>query len=424
MKRQTVIFMVLTLIAAFVTDIFIRGQFSDSIGWFESRQDGYDYYPVQEEDRSLTAILRSAEERYTPAELMNAVGDECEIAGTAFEFSNKAPAGYITKINMLSETPGESGKIPLEITLCKGGIGESDERCDFKNLIDPEDWFDGSERDYNDVDEHTTPSYTVSYNEYYTARGDKAAVRIYSYTCGTGKQFMSVRVGSHSRVHPCAYDSSETSALSYSYEDHFSLLLEDYNADGTPDFCYRIGDVGGGKSAYYGMYLTDPEGRAQGRRHRGVDGIADEGFLVYGETADSIRLGVVNRDTYFFLSEYEGEVVPAFFDMASGDMLSEDETKKFFDHGAVFTSRYEDGIIYLKATEVTGNVFEGRAELSLKKLDDMVWEDVPLGERYGDFYAECFGSDCEEIPVTLPRGLYRLTADIDGVKTSTEFYSR
>lgn len=382
--------------------------------YFGSHGHGENNVGVYDRGGDIGQELRSF--RYdTPYALMNYMGDRCEAAELRFEESSDVPAGNIIDARIISLEPGESGKIPVTLIL-SSGRGEADGKCDLKNLADDTAPYSG---------------HTVSRNEFYTVCGRKmtadisivesAADGFGNETC-CGLHEVTILMNGTDKSYFTYTVEEETGG--YECRERFSLLFEDYNADGSPDFCFRIG-APEKDGAYYRMALISPEkGEVSFRRHSSDEEIFvynNEDIFVYGENANAIRLDIIDRDTYFFITKQNDEPTPVMYNKAVG---YETWNERAVNHGAVFTSRYEDGVIYLKATEVTGNVFEGRAELSLKKLDNMVWEDVPFGEWYGKFYAEGFGSDCEEIAVTLSRGLYRLTADIDGVKTSTEFYSR
>ena len=104
---------------------------------------------------------------------------------------------------------------------------------------------------------------------------------------------------------------------------------------------------------------------------------------------------------------------------SSGYCISGDD---YVNNGLVFTSRFEDGQIFLKAVNVTKDDCECLAELTLKRLDGQVWRDTGAVLDKQEF--EVFGYESAEkcIAIYLDRGVYKIGVTIGNKYTETEFY--
>lgn len=143
-------------------------------------------------------------------------------------------------------------------------------------------------------------------------------------------------------------------------------------------------------------------------------------FYVKGETADTIRLDRINRDYCFFISRNPSSLryIPMLMD-SSGHCISGDD---YVNNGLVFTSRYEEGQIFLKAVNVTKDDCECMAELTLKRLDGRVWRDTGAVLDKQGFEVIGYESAEKYITVDLDSGIYKIGVTIGKEYTETEFY--
>ena len=297
----------------------------------------------------------------------------------------------------------------------EGMTGEESTACDFRNLVDMVEYLSqfGGEIPMRDG------KYIVSHNEFYMADGQLRTVDIASGTLrgddSSGGQpplykGMPIFEGSMYMYMggsmPCAYDSSGYGhALSYTYNGFFSLLLDDYNGDGNPDFVYRTCDPGGSGSYYYMQCMT-PELRSNSQKLPSPHRNADSSFYVHGENAPSIRLNRIDRETVFYLTKNENEIYPVILD---SDLRSVSD--RFSVDGKLYSSFYEDGVLSLKCTCLDMpwgfSTQEEAAGLSLRKLTDRMWEKTDCPEETS-FKLRSYSSDQVKLKIPLEKGVYRM----------------
>lgn len=342
----------------------------------------------------------------TPAEFEAKYGDSYDTK-IEYNYDNSVKRGNIIS---LTTSPGEGGKEFAHLMVSLGtDYMAVDEKCDFTNLIDQAVYF---------ADEDI-PDNTISYNEFYVRNGSKRKVKFYEQTTVAGvRQYMMVFTTSDGRAvtFPCAYDEDD----SYSFYGNFALSLEDYNGDGSPDFLYKAGSVDR-NGCHYRMHITD-NGYYSGisEAHN-----PDTVLYIYGETGYSPRLDRINREAFFYLSR-DGldRVVPTVLNLQDGyDSVAAHE-----NNGWIFTSAYENGSIMLKGTVISDEPEQNEdfsAQISLKRLDERVWRDVPLGTDAAAFsFPGAAGSDTAVIEKELSRGVYRVEVCVNGKWTYTEFIVR
>lgn len=143
-------------------------------------------------------------------------------------------------------------------------------------------------------------------------------------------------------------------------------------------------------------------------------------FYVKGETDDTIRLDRINRDYCFFVSRSPASLryMPVLMDSSGYCILG----NSYFNNGLVFTSRYEDGKIFLKAINVKVEDFECIAELTLKRLDGRVWRDMGAVLDKQGFEVPRYESAEKCIDIDLDSGVYKIGVTIGNEYTETEFY--
>ncbi|MCM1523177.1 MAG: hypothetical protein NC120_01855 [Ruminococcus sp.] len=415
---------VIALILAFAADGIVSGKFFP-----ERDHPEYGSYDGADREDNGNYFEYSMAEGLSPEEFDALYGSRYTLYPTSEKYSDDIPQGNIVKVEWTNEyyvpeSFKEEGKTVLKATYSKGKPPEG-QKCDFKNLIDPEEYFANDENRYNEKGESV-----VSHNEFYMADGQLCTVDITSVDeeedetgnvvfTGRKSEYISLENGG-GVWGPAAYDSDVRSALSYDYNDRFALLLDDYSGDGDPDYCYRVGDLDGKFNGFYYMEIMNNEGRFNTRKHSGVKGVADSGFYVYGETADSIRLGHITRDIYFFLSENGGNIFPAAYNSRGNSVSCED----YVNHGLVFTSYWEDGRIELTAVNTETERKSCTAELTFKRLDGRVWRDTDIKLPAVQTDVNRFDKASSFFPASLEKGLYRIEINIEGVWTYTEFYVR
>lgn len=176
--------------------------------------------------------------------------------------------------------------------------------------------------------------------------------------------------------------------------------------------CNKYDETGDG-----GAFYSLPEGRE-------LSGQAlysqNNAFYVKGETADTIRLDRINRDYCFFVTRSPGtfKYMPVLMDSSGHCILA----NIYFNNGLVFTSRYEEGQVFLKAVNVTKDDCECLAELTLKRLDGQVWRDVGTVLDKQGFEVMGYESAEKCIAVDLDSGIYKIGVTIGKEYTETEFY--
>lgn len=179
-------------------------------------------------------------------------------------------------------------------------------------------------------------------------------------------------------------------------------------------FVFNKYDESGDGGAFYSL----PEGRKLSGQELYGRYFAD--FYVKGETADTIRLDRINRDYCFFISRdpLSLRYIPVLMD-SSGYCISGDS---YVNNGLVFTSRYEDGKIFLKAVNVLTEDCECMAELTLKRLDGQVWRDVGTVLDKQGYEVPGYESVEKCIAIDLDGGVYKIGVTIGNEYTETEFY--
>lgn len=344
---------------------------------------------------------------YTPAQFEAMYGDSYDMQ-VNYIYDDEVDRG---KIIRLASTFSEGDKPCVRADVSMGyDYGGADEKCDFKNLIDPEVYFAGK----------FVSEDTVSYNVFYAPGGHERRVKFYELTDGTGTHNMMTYNynyfynNANAAEVPCSYNGED-----YSFYGNFALSLEDYNGDGCPDFLYKAAKPEH-NGCYYRIHLTDDGSDSEGINN-------DPVLLIYGRTADSIRLDRINRDAFlYFTRDSLDRIVPEVLNYKDGS----DDISRYENNGWVFTSFYEDGEIQLKATAVSDEAvhdddFTVLTKICLKRLDGMVWRDVPLETDRAEFtFSGVRGSDTVRIEKKLPKGVYRLEVGLEGKYSYTEFYVR
>lgn len=160
---------------------------------------------------------------------------------------------------------------------------------------------------------------------------------------------------------------------------------------------------------------------SEGREQSGVSLYSrHNAFFVKGESDDTVRLDRINRDYCFFVSRNPSSLryIPVLMD-SSGYCIS---GENYVNNGLVFTSRYEDGQIFLKAVNVNVEDCECIVQLALKRLDGKVWRDTGAVLDKQGF--EVIGYENAEkcIAIDLDGGIYKIGITIGGEYTETEFY--
>ena len=160
---------------------------------------------------------------------------------------------------------------------------------------------------------------------------------------------------------------------------------------------------------------------SEGREQSGVSLYSrHNAFFVKGESDDTVRLDRINRDYCFFISRNPSSLryIPMLMD-SSGHCISGDD---YVNNGLVFTSRYEDGQIFLKAVNVNVEDCECIAQLALKRLDGQVWRDTGAVVEKQGYEVPGYESAEKCIAIDLDGGIYKIGITIGGEYTETEFY--
>jgi hypothetical protein len=272
-----------------------------------------------------------------------------------------------------NEAPEEANEYVYERPEREPPIPEVEHRCDFVNKIDPDKYF-------SDSDPIIDPEYgcLVSHNVFDSSDGDELIVDVYSsqYIDGVFCGIMDTHMYNESGggvITPCAYDSAARSALKYTYNDHFSLLLDDYNNDGNPDFTLRTGDIRKDGAFYYINYATNESYPVHHTNFETPLYNSDSAVFVYGETADSIRLDHTDMDHSFFLTKTtEGDVVPYMFSSS----LRSCDYSPYAVGNRLYSAFYENGILTLKATDCDADtvMYTDAVTVNVRKYNERVWE--------------------------------------------------
>lgn len=378
----------------------------------------------------------------TEKEFDRLYGSEYKLVYANFEYSNTIPEGNIIRVEQYvghygMDSTDEDGRIYLTAYLSMGMPAS-----DLRNLIDCDEYF----VQFGDKPPMYGDEYLVSHNQFYMADGQLCTVEITSAFLDTddpmenggkpisgqppldrrkpvftGKkhEYISLELGGGG-ISPCAYDSGSRSALHYIYNGYFSLLLDDYNGDGDPDYIIRTCDPGSGGSYYYMQCMT-PTGRANSQSLPSPHRNADNPFYVYGENAPSIRLNRIDRETVFYLTRNDDSEIYL--------VILDSELHKvnniYSVNGKLYSSFYEDGVLSLKCTclDIPNGYSrqDETASLSLRKLNGRMWEDVTFPEET-TFSLRSYTDSEVKLEVPLEKGVYRMEIyPKSGGTTFTEF---
>ncbi|MGN0695465.1 MAG: hypothetical protein ACI4J5_01725 [Oscillospiraceae bacterium] len=335
-----------------------------------------------------------------------------EIGHIIEEYSAGVPEGYITRVQT-DVTAQSHNAVDLYISC---GISDEYREHPMENLVDTEEYF----RDCEDEK-------LVSHNEFYLADGRICTVDILSDSAVDkngailyrGQKYLHVTKGDDpTRTSFAAFNTVTDSSPAITYDKRFALKAGDYNGDGNPDICLRA-DSPEEDGAYYYMHFPFAYKNKRVRHHSGVDGKYDDGFFVYGETDESIVLDRIDRNAYYFLSKDEsGDIIPAVYSN-DGDML---DSEKYINNGLIFSSRYENGQIMLKAGNISPESCTYTPALTLKCLDGKVWRDTDIILPECVFSAEGYKKAEVSVPQSLEAGIYRIELCINDTFTMTEFF--
>lgn len=279
---------------------------------------------------------------------------------------------------------------------------------DYVNKIDSEKYF-ANKKGMRRPD---TDEYLVSHNVFDNNDGSTVTVDITSvfYENGvySGRMYSYIRNDMHGGVQtPCAYNSDKRSALSYTYNGNFSLLLDDYNNDGNPDYLIRTGDPEGGGAYYYIEYSVNEAYPCHHTNFSTPKSNSDSAVFIYGRTADSIRLDHTDVDHFFFLTKSGSEVVPYMYN-------SKFQKCDFSDYAVedrLYSAFYENGVITLRATDCREDmkIYEDAVSVTIRKYNDRVWS------KCGEFTAQfdpkkdyCRFVHSAKYEQSLENGLYQL----------------
>ena len=176
-----------------------------------------------------------------------------------------------------------------------------------------------------------------------------------------------------------------------------------YKIQCKPDFIYKAA-APDKRGCTYRIHFTDTDSD-------------DPVIYIYGETSDSPKLDRIDREHFFYRTVYERDFVTPVVLTADGKTI---DIKDYENNGWVFTSSYEDGVTTLKGITISSNAYSpARVEITLKKLDGLVWRDIDIPLFNTAFKGS---SDTATIAKELEQGVYRIEATINGKTTSTEFY--
>lgn len=300
----------------------------------------------------------------------------------------------------------------------------ADTLSDFTNKIDCEEYFANKKGMYYPQ----SNEYLVSHNVFDNSDGSKVTVditsRFYDDGIYSGKMSCYIRNDMHGGVsYPCAYDSEQRSGLSYSYNGNFSLLLDDYNNDGNPDYLIRTGDPEDGGAFYYIEYSVNEAYPVHHTNFSTPKTNSDSAVFVYGRTLDSIRLDHTDMDHFFFLTkEDDGEIVPYIYN-------SDFHQCDYSDYAVgnrLYSAFYENGVLTLRATDCSTDMenYEDEMSVTVRKLDGQIWS------RCGEFSAKFSERDyCRfvhsfEYEQSFEKGLYQLEIKTPDGSAYAEFAVR
>lgn len=301
----------------------------------------------------------------------------------------------------------------------------ADTLSDFTNKIDCEEYFANKKgMRYPDSNE-----YLVSHNVFVNSDRSKVTVDItsrYYKKDGiySGKMRCYIQNSEHGSVsYPCAFDSESGSGLKYTYNDNFSLLLDDYNNDGNPDYLIRTGDPEDGGAFYYIEYSVNEAYPVHHTNFSTPKRNSDSAVFIYGRKSDSIRLDHTDMDHFFFLTKNGDEIVPYMYD-------SDFESCSYANYAVgdrLYSAFYEDGVLTLRATDCNGNeeIYGDAVTVTVRKLDDRIWN------RYGEFSVQfapdenyCALAHIAKYEQSFEKGLYQLEIKTPDGSAYAEFAVR
>ncbi len=293
----------------------------------------------------------------------------------------------------------------------------ADTLSDFTNKIDCEEYFANKKGMYYPQ----TNEYLVSHNVFVNGDRSKVTVDItsrYYKKDGiySGEMRCHIQNSEHGSVsYPCAYDSEQRSGLSYSYNGNFSLLLDDYNNDGNPDYLIRTGDAKDGGAFYYIEYSVNEPYPVHHTNFSTPKKNSDSAVFVYGKRDDSIRLDHTDMDHFFFLTKDGNNVVPYMYD----SKFKQCEYSDFAVGDRLYSAFYEDGVLTLRVTDCESRreIYEDEVSVTVRKLDEQIWS------RCGEFSAKfdpdkdyCRFVHTAEYEQDFEKGLYQLEINTpDGI---------
>lgn len=400
-KKYVTAIVLLTAAAAGVQALFLN----DLMPTPSYKADDYsysNYYTEEKPDPAWKTGITEEEFRQTYP--------YCEIWHIYEEYSPSVPAGHITKVQTVAS---QSYWAVMLYISCS--ISDEYRENPLENLVDTEEYFRDCGNDK-----------LVSHNEFYLTDGRLCTVDILSDSVVDkngdilyrGQKYLHVTKGDDpTRTEFAAFSTETDSSPAITYDKRFALKAGDYNGDGNPDICLRI-DSPEEDGAYYYMHFPFAYKNERVRHHSGVDGKYDDGFFVYGETDESIVLDRIDRDAYYFLSKDDsGNIIPAVYSN-DGDML---DSEKYLNNGLIFSSKYENGQIMLKAANVSSGSCTYTPQLTLKRLDGKLWRNTDIILPECEFSAERYKKAEVSVPQSLEAGVYRIELCINDTYTMTEF---
>ncbi len=301
----------------------------------------------------------------------------------------------------------------------------ADTLSDFTNKIDCEEYFANKKGMYYPQ----SNEYLVSHNVFVNSDRSKVTVDItsrYYKKDGvySGEMRCYIQNSEHGSVsYPCAYDSESGSGLKYTYNDNFSLLLDDYNNDGNPDYLIRTGDPEDGGAFYYIEYSVNEAYPVHHTNFSTPKTNSDSAVFIYGRSLDSIRLDHTDMDHFFFLTkEDDGAIVPYIYN-------SDFRQCDYSDYAVgnrLYSAFYENGVLTLRATDCSTDMenYEDEMSVTVRKLDGQIWS------RCGEFSASFSERDyCRfvhffEYEQSFEKGLYQLEIKTPDGSAYAEFAVR
>lgn len=424
-KIGSIILTVVLAVLCFIIDRHILScDVNSALYMREESHNNYDHDYDYDYSYDSGSFNYSDAEGLTEEKFDELYGDEYKLMYWASEYSDTVPEGRIVRVENawgFYQGQQDDGRTVLNAYWSKGKAPD-EAVCDFRNLVDCDEYF----AQYGGEAPMHEGEYLVSHNEFYMADGQLCTVDITSefpdaidpiknggqplpdsrkpLFTGRKNEYISLELGG-GVITPCAYDSGSRSALSYIYDGYFSLLLDDYNGDGNPDYVIRTCDPGSSGSYYYMQCMT-PTGRANSQSLPSPHRNADNSFYVYGENAPSVRLNRIDRKTVFYLTEDENGIYPV---ILNSNLRSVSDS--FSVDGKLYSSYYENGALFLKCTCLDipqgYSAQDEAARLFLRKLGGRMWEETDFSEETSFRLRSC-SSDEVKLEIPLEKGEYRM----------------